>query len=286
MLVLSVVLATLSPAAVRPVAAQEATPDAAPDLIADYDAALNAHDADAVAALFAENAVVEQAVQGGNVFQGRAEIRGWVAANLSGIPDLRVTTESVIAAGDRAAWAWVYQGAYTGQYPGLPAGQGQPVELRGASFFEFRGGQIVRETVYYDNLTFLTETGAMATPVAQTETGEGSVTIRVFSCPADLATGDPGLAELVAACEPFDAGIAPTLGPLPDGEPIAGAATTPAVYRWDDLPLGSYVISADNPADLVALRITDAAGSPLQNPVALLDAARPNAEYFFFYFLE
>ena len=102
-----------------------------PPILADYVAALNAHEPGRVAALYAEDAVVEQAVRGCHVLRGREEIAGWVAANLQGVPDLTVTTESAIVEGDRIAWQWVYHGAYTGQYPGLPAGHGQPIALRG-----------------------------------------------------------------------------------------------------------------------------------------------------------
>ena len=148
--------------------AQDATPvTAIPELIATYEAALDAHDAAAVAALYAEDATVTQAVQNGNTFQGREAIEGWVADNLAGIPDLDVTTESVVSEGDRVAWQWVYRGSYTGQFSGLPAGQGQPIELHGASFFVLRDRQIVQETVYFDNAAFLAQTGTVATPASE-----------------------------------------------------------------------------------------------------------------------
>ncbi len=148
--------------------AQEATPEidasTGPALIEEYLAALNAHQPGRVAALYAEDAVVEQAIENGNTFAGREEIREWVAANLQAIPDLEVTTESVISEGRRVAWAWIYRGTYTGQFPGLPAGQGQPVELRGVSLLELRDGRIGRETVYVDNAAFLAQVGAPAGP--------------------------------------------------------------------------------------------------------------------------
>ena len=151
-------------------AAEEAGPAASPvapaALVADYVAALNAHDPDRVAALYAEDAVVEQAVQGGNVFRGRAEIAGWVAANLGGVPDLTVTTESVIAEGDRVAWAWVYRGAYSlhGPVPWPAGGPRSADRAAGVSLLELRDGRIGRETVYFDNAAFLAEVGAPPGP--------------------------------------------------------------------------------------------------------------------------
>ena len=149
------------------------SPVAAPALVVDYVAALNAHDPDRVAALYTDDAVVEQAVRDGNVFRGRVEIASWISANLGGVPDLTVVTEAVIAEGEQTAWAWVYRGTYAGQYPGLPPGRGQPIELRGVSLLELRDGRIGRETVYFDNYDFLVQVGALpgtGTPEAGTPT--------------------------------------------------------------------------------------------------------------------
>ncbi len=157
------------------VMAQDASPVASPvavaALIADFVAALNAHDPNRVAALYTDDAVAEQMVRGGGVFRSREEIAGLIAANLEGVPDLTVTTESAIVEGDRIAWEWVYHGTYTGQYPGLPAGRGQPIELHGVSLLELRNGQIVREWLYFDNDDFMAQVGAQSassTPAAGT----------------------------------------------------------------------------------------------------------------------
>jgi hypothetical protein len=113
----------------------------------------------------------------------------------------------------------------------------------------------------------------------------GSVTIRVFSCPAELrqSVGDEpsDQAALLAACTPLDAAeVAPTVSLLPDGEPEAGTAAEPGVYTWDGLALGDYAIggSGEMPADLAGLRVTDASGAVLQNPVLSLTAEAPQVE--------
>jgi steroid delta-isomerase-like uncharacterized protein len=250
------------------------TPGGAPVLIDAYVAALNAHDAAGVAALYMEDATVEQIVQGGSEFRGRAAIQDWIASNLQGIPDLTVTTESVVAQGEQIAWAWSYRGAYTGQYPGLPAGQGQPIDLRGVSLLTVRQGQIAQEDLYYDNAAFLTQVGAMATPSA----GVGSVTVRLFTCPAGAADSD-----LLAVCMPYDAvAAAPLLLALPgERQTIA-----PGVYRWDGLPFGDYAVGGgENPANMVSLQVTNASGTPVQNPGMRLDATSPDAELRYFSFV-
>jgi len=150
------------------VGAQDGTHVATSDLLDGYVAALNAHDAEDAARFYAEDAVVTQAVHEGNTFTGRDQIAGWIGDNLGGLPDLDVAVVGVVEEDDRLAWEWIYRGTYTGQFPGVPDGSGQPVELRGASVMEMQDGKIVRETLYYDNLAFLTQIGAMdgATPAA------------------------------------------------------------------------------------------------------------------------
>ena len=156
------------------VVAEDATPSAeeesmgssaVPDVIENYVAALNAHDGERAAGFYTQDAQVTQAVQNGNTFTGRDEIAGWVEDNVAGLPDLEVTIGSVVQDGDRVAWEWTYSGAYTGQFPGAPAGEGQPVVLHGVSMMELNGeGLIVRETLYFDNLSFFTQIGVTAYP--------------------------------------------------------------------------------------------------------------------------
>ena len=142
-----------------------ATPAASdlPEIVAAYAAAIGSHDAAAVVALYASDAVVTQAVRDGGTFRGPDEIGTWVGDNLAAIPDLIMTTMSAVAQADRIAWEWVYNGTYTGNYPALPAGQGQAIELRGASFLVLRDGLIAGETVYFDNADFLAQTAGAAT---------------------------------------------------------------------------------------------------------------------------
>jgi hypothetical protein len=132
-----------------------------------------------------------------------------------------------------------------------------------------------------------------ATPGATAAAGQtGSVTIRVFTCPAQLSQtagqGQLDQAALLAGCAPLDTPeAAPTLSTLPEGEPIAGTATQPGVYGWDGLAFGDYAIggSGEMPGNLSSLLVTDASGAPLQNPVLRLDEMSRHVEYRYFYFL-
>ena len=137
-----------------------ATPTVELAAVAAHMAALNAHEPERVAARYAEDAKVEQAVANGNVLRDLKEVGGWVANNLVGVPDLAVSTESTVVEGDRIAWAWVCRGTCTQRYLGLPAGEGQPIALRGVSRQTVRDGLITRETVSLDNASFLAQVGA------------------------------------------------------------------------------------------------------------------------------
>ena len=131
-------------------------------------------------------------------------------------------------------------------------------------------------------------TAAAATPEQQS----GTVTVLVFSCPADLSQAagqeDPDQDALLAGCTPLASpDVAPTLRLLPDGEPQTGTTSAPGVYRWDGLAPGDYAVggSGEMPPELSGLLVTDANGTLLQNPTLRLDAATPTVEYHYFYFL-
>jgi hypothetical protein len=132
----------------------------------------------------------------------------------------------------------------------------------------------------------------IGTPAAAV--GTGSVTVRVFVCPADLALapwgGPDDQVVLLAACDPFDSPtVAPQLVATTDGEPARETEVAPGVYRWTGLPFGGYfVVGPQDPrldvAQFDGLRVADAAGYALQNPGMTLDAATPEVELSFFYF--
>jgi hypothetical protein len=134
------------------------------------------------------------------------------------------------------------------------------------------------------------------TPIAMpaAEVGTGSVTVRLFVCPAGLPLapwgGPDDQAVLQAACEPFASPAdAPRLGAITDGEPAREADVSPGVYRWTDLPFGGYfVVGPQDPrldgASFGGMRVTDASGYALQNPGMTLDATTPDAELFFYFF--
>jgi steroid delta-isomerase-like uncharacterized protein len=157
--------ATLGLLAARPTgrALGQGTPVSAPPLIEEWAAAWSSHDPERLLALFADDAMYEE-VAGGLVFQGKEEIGGYIQANLTGFPDVTVTLHSAFAVGDWAAAEWVYAGTFTGPFPGLPEPTGNAVALRGATIYALRGGKIVRNSDYYDLVSFTTQLGVAPAP--------------------------------------------------------------------------------------------------------------------------
>jgi hypothetical protein len=156
---------------------------------------------------------------------------------------------------------------------------------------EAHAGEEVRapyQAIYAFFYPAMTATPGAGTTAEQT----GSVTVRVYSCPAELSQEEHDQqAALLAACTPLDTPeVAPTLIDISesDGEPMAGTATEPGVYQWDDVAFGDYAVGGSGdemPANLDGVRVMDASGATLQNPTLRVDETSPHAELHYFYFL-
>lgn len=126
-------------------------------------AAWNAHDADAVAAVFAPDAEIVDVVSGA-VTRGRDAIRDTAVARFTGFPDfslekvflvIDVTDDGRGANADR----WIMRGTHHGEFMGVPP-TGRAVEVQGATFSEFGAdGLVVRDTHYLDLGALLRQLG-------------------------------------------------------------------------------------------------------------------------------
>lgn len=110
-------------------------------------AAWNAHDADAVASVFAEDAVVRE--NGGAVVtRGRAAIRERAAMLLSAFPDFHLERLELIIDGDRHADRWALTGTHRGTLFGIePAGRA--VRVEGATFTRMGADGLVAEDIHF-----------------------------------------------------------------------------------------------------------------------------------------
>ena len=116
-------------------------------------AAWNAHDADAVAAVFAEDAIVRE-VGGAGEARGRAAVRARAAALLSAFPDLRLERIELLIDGDRHADRWVLTGTHRGPLFGIPP-TGRTVRVEGATFTRLGADGLVVEDVHLSDVAGL-----------------------------------------------------------------------------------------------------------------------------------
>lgn len=72
--------------------------------------------------------------------QDTADIRAWRSA----MPDLRVTVQRTVAAGDLVAVHWKLEGTNTVAAGGMP-GKGDRIGIEGMTFFRFSSSRIVEE---------------------------------------------------------------------------------------------------------------------------------------------
>ena len=116
-------------------------------------AAWNAHDPDAVAAVFAEDAVVRE-VGSPQEARGRAAVRARAAALLTAFPDFHLERLELVIDGARHADRWVMTATHRGELFGLPP-TGRRVRIEGATFTRLGADGLVVEDVHFTDLAGL-----------------------------------------------------------------------------------------------------------------------------------
>ena len=132
-----------------------------------YDEAYNAQDAQTRAATLTPDA--EFVAPGGINLRGPEQIAELQKAFWEALPDGRVTHERHVEAGDQIVIEGHLTGTHTGTFrtpQGDIASTGNPVRLRYASIRRVQAGKIASEHLYFDQLEFLTQIGAIPAPAA------------------------------------------------------------------------------------------------------------------------
>ena len=115
--------------------------------------AWNAHDPDAVAAVFAEDAVLREAGRPDET-RGRAAIRERAAMLLGAFSDFRLERLTLVIDGDAHADRWVMSGTHDGDLWGI-APTGRRVRIEGATFTRLGTDGLVVEDVHFTDLAGL-----------------------------------------------------------------------------------------------------------------------------------
>jgi steroid delta-isomerase-like uncharacterized protein len=99
--------------------------------------------------------------------RGDGEVRGLLANLLAAFPDLGLHANILRHADDAVVIEGLMTGTHRGPYAGFEP-TGRTMELRAAIFFTFDGPDLLRETVYYDELTLLGQLGVLPAAVPPT----------------------------------------------------------------------------------------------------------------------
>jgi steroid delta-isomerase-like uncharacterized protein len=104
--------------------------------------------------------IVEDFVAVG-VFHGKREVRRFFDEMLTAFADFAIEIETLIGDDSTAFVSWRVTGTFAGgPFQGV-APTGAVIELRGTDRMEFAGAKMVRNTVYYDGMSFARAVGMM-----------------------------------------------------------------------------------------------------------------------------
>jgi steroid delta-isomerase-like uncharacterized protein len=95
----------------------------------------------------------------------KAKTRMYNKRYLDAFPDLHFDLKDIIAQGDKVAFSWVAKGTHKAPLQN-PMGEPIPatnksVQTHGCTVFEVRDGMIIRQEIYWDQLTLLTQLGVI-----------------------------------------------------------------------------------------------------------------------------
>jgi steroid delta-isomerase-like uncharacterized protein len=126
-----------------------------------HDDAFNSKDADARAAI--ESPDIEF-VMPGMTLRGHEPVVQFVQAFWDALPDAKITADDLLAAGNVVVAEGTIVATHSGTFR-TPQGEippsGNPVSLRYAAVKRFEGDRLVSEHLYFDQLEFLQQLGAM-----------------------------------------------------------------------------------------------------------------------------
>ncbi len=124
-----------------------------------YTDAINAHDADAIGALYADDGVLSDP---SGEFRGPEAIVQYWERFFTAFPDMNGRDEFTAESGDTAINEWSFSGTNSGPMEtpeGTIPATGKRMTLRGCDALTVREGRIQSHRAYYDQLAFMTQLG-------------------------------------------------------------------------------------------------------------------------------
>jgi steroid delta-isomerase-like uncharacterized protein len=127
-----------------------------------HDEAFNAHDVEARMA--SETTDVEAVLPGGIALRGPEQIVGFLQTFWEALPDAKVNAEDEFVSGDAIAIEGTLTGTHSGTFRS-PQGDippsGNRINVRYAAVKRIRDGKVASEHLYFDQLEFLEQLGAL-----------------------------------------------------------------------------------------------------------------------------
>lgn len=99
----------------------------------------------------------------GQEVHGPEGLRGVIGAYRAAFPDLKMTVDDLVAAGDKAVVSFTLTGTHEGELMGIAA-TGKPARVSGMVLSRFEHGRIVEEWEVLDQLTMLQQLGVVSVP--------------------------------------------------------------------------------------------------------------------------
>jgi steroid delta-isomerase-like uncharacterized protein len=131
--------------------------------------AFNAHDAERIRALYAEDAVFT--APGEVELKGPDAITEYAMSWLRAFPDARISVQLTLEDGSSVAERITFEGTHTDTLAGpdgdIPATH-RRLSGRGLEVFRIEGGKIAEEHLYFDQVQVLTQLGLMPAPAMAT----------------------------------------------------------------------------------------------------------------------
>ena len=122
---------------------------------------MNEGNLDAVDELLAEDYVHRTPPPG--MEPTREGFKGFVSAAHAGLHDLTLTTDDILAQGDKVVQRWTNTAVHKGEFMGVPP-TGKQVEFSGTSIYTVRDGQIVEDWTLFDAVGLMQQLGAIPEP--------------------------------------------------------------------------------------------------------------------------
>jgi steroid delta-isomerase-like uncharacterized protein len=127
------------------------------EVIEQWVEAYNNRDAEAQAALYAENASMWQYAMPHPVV-GRDNIEKVFASFFLAFPDTHIDTEATFVDGELVAWFWLARGTWLGPFGDLQP-NGKTYALHGSTLFLVENGSIVSQRAYWDRASWFQQLG-------------------------------------------------------------------------------------------------------------------------------